>query len=275
MFPESLVRPLGHGYFPIESILAPYLEEEGSPRSPDVAASLEQIGSDPEVAPYLRALGDSPVCLIEGISSPRNGRALRRFLEENQIPSPHIQAIDLADMRTIFEMAGDPLDGIGFQVADASALGMIEEASVDLLVQDSLLNCAPHCLHDAIMREAARVLRPGGLGFINFTDHTGLAERRRVRHPLPGARIYGLRDLPPALRDGLWQGVVLLEVDHRKLTLVTAPHGNFEFYFPCDHVRALLERYGLQPVIHRRWLGVDRHGNTCHRHLTLVRRMRD
>jgi hypothetical protein len=146
---------------------------------------------------------------------------------------------------------------------------------VDLLLQDSLLNCAPHCLHQAIMAEAARVLRPGGLAMINFTDSGGLASHVRTRHPLPGRRIYGLRDLPPAMRDGISQGAVLLESDPDRLTLVTAPHGNFEFYFSCDHVARMFARHGFQPLLHRRWMGSDHHGNHCHRHLTLARRLGD
>lgn len=277
MLTEAMARPLGHGYFPIESFLAPYLEANGHgvERSPDVAASLRQIGSDEVVTGVLRELGDAPVCLIEGISSPRNGAALRRFLAENGVHSPSIRAIDLADMRTIFDLIGEPLEGVDFEVADASALGATPSGSVDVLLQDSLLNCAPHCLHDAILREAARVLRPGGVAFINFTDHRGLANRFRTRHPKPGARVYGLRDLPAAMRDGLFQDMVLLEPDPERLTLVTAPHGNFEFYFPCEYVARLFERHGLQVMLHRKWMGGDHHGNPCHRHLTMVRRTGD
>ncbi len=172
------------------------------------------------------------------------------LLTSNVLPESLAAAIDDAVSGYLHSLPPAP---VFLTAEDASSLHAIESGSVDVLVQDALLNRAPHCLHEAIMEETARVLRPGALAFIGFTDHQGLGARFRLRHPRPGARIQGLRELPPALREGLFQDAVLLEADPARLTLVTAPSGNFEFYFPCQWVTNLYQRQGLEPLVHRQW----------------------
>jgi SAM-dependent methyltransferase len=65
-----------------------------------------------------------------------------------------------------------------FLQADARSLAdVLADAGFDLLVQDFILNCAPPSDAAALFCEAARVLRPGGLALLSFTDNTGLRDR--------------------------------------------------------------------------------------------------
>lgn len=273
--PSWLVRPLGRGYGDLDSFLAPYLSSNGHghDRSPDAAASLHRLQSDAAIAGHLRTLGPSPVCLIEGISSPANGRSLRRFLSACGIDDPRIRAIDLADMAEIFRLLGEPLAEAEFEVADASYLEGFESGSIDFLLQDFLLNCAPHCLHEAILSEAVRVLRPGGLALINFTDDAGLLHKPTIYHPWPLEPAYGATDLPH-FEHSLRPGVVLRGPGRENLTLVTGSL-NFEFYSSRRATEKLLAAGGLELLASRRWSGADHHGNQCCRHLTLLRRSGD
>ena len=73
---------------------------------------------------------------------------------------------------------GMSLPGRNFSVADATNLPAFATGSVQILVQDHLLNCTPHGNHEAIVREAARLLDRRGFLIRTFlSNHVRLADR--------------------------------------------------------------------------------------------------
>lgn len=277
---DTEIRPLGQGWSRIHRFLEDAAAEPvpGGVRFPTLRQALDAISGSADLGDAFAELSATPDCLIAGISHPRNGVALAEFLAGLQRASTSMHAIDLCDVRAVFEGMGVTMPRVRFRVADAADLSPFPSDSVDLVVQDGLLNCTPHEKHRAILSEAARVLRGRGRLLFNFTDSTFI----RPEDVLPleafearvGARVpveaFGLADMvrqenvPEALSE-----IVNLPVYTgygETYFVATRPWGHFEFFFSYEHVESLLRSAGFKPL-----LGVwadeqDPNGFRCRRH---------
>jgi hypothetical protein len=152
LIPERLARPLGRGACDLAAMIgqfvAPAPEAPGA--NPNVRRSLEHFARLPELAGLLRRLPLSPAVLIQGYSDPGNAGALAGFLASHGIDR-RLQAIDLYDLPAVYALLGFPAPAFEYRLADASDLrGHYADGSVDVLVQDFLLNCTPTALHAPI-----------------------------------------------------------------------------------------------------------------------------
>ena len=213
-------------------------------------------------------LGPAPRCLVEGCAVAENVDTLLRFLHAQGIPRPDIHVIDLIDLAGLGR--ADPR--ARYAQADAGDLsGLFADGSVDLLLQDHLLNCAPIAAYDRVIGEMARVLRPGGLAMLNYTDPSLFPEPSG--HGLAGWSGAGqtmlglpLERLSPAER--------LVPVPDGVMS-VTLPFGNLEYFMPFERLADRLASAGLDLAELRISEGldhtaVDGEGLHCRRHHCLL-----
>src|SRR5208282_3020830 len=261
--PESVWKPLGRGYDQFPDFFLQYcLRSDASNSNPDLAVSLNTFAAS-KAASLIRNVGARPRCLIQGITCPHNGTALRRYLLQIGIMDPAIHAIDIINVAVVARAAGHELTDLEFSVRDASRLFDWAHGSVQILVQDHLLNCAPHAYHEAILREAARVLSPDGILMLNFSllnlwgnqmgsDHLlNWSDAERLLGTRLSDEVYCLKDI---VGDGqrlaevkpLMLGKVIVDHQLNRQVQVTHPHGNFEFYFSMREIEHLLERVGMR-----------------------------
>jgi SAM-dependent methyltransferase len=281
---EQFCRPLGMGFDDYPALLQQYAYPPDSPgQTPDLGVSLaglERAGAFPVID---LQLANSPRCLIQGITSPRNGTCLREFLESRGVRHPSIHAIDIANVPAVLAAMNIPFPDVHFSVADAASLSFFATSSVQILVQDHLLNCTPHETHDDVIREAARILDPRGFLILNFSVNPGAVKRKFwdraeleafLGTPLK-ERAYCLRDLVgdfTATRGNkdVLSGTMVALGSGRSI-MITPPKGNFEFYFSKAELEQRLTRYGLKFVTLSSEAGVDRNGFHCLRYRTIVR----
>jgi hypothetical protein len=278
---EAAWKPLGKGYQNFGEYFLRYCSRPLTVRdNPDLSMGLNAFSAD-EPQRILRSLPSNPVCMIQGISCPHNGTALRSYLQRTGVDNPSIHAIDILDVRAVARAAGFELADLTFHVADACEIGDWKNSSVQMLVQDHLLNCSPHDTHQGILREAARILDPRGVFMLNFSIDPPEARKgamlrdeaeNLLQNSLKGAA-YNLEDVVGSngrlaeLKAALSGRVIGYDSD--RLVLVTKPHGNFEFYSSFEGVKNLLSRAGLEFVFVSRWESVPE-GLACVRYRTLV-----
>jgi hypothetical protein len=216
-------------------------------------------------------IGTSPRCLIQGSASADNVDALIAFLQHQGITRPDIHVIDLIDL----EALGHIQEPARFHRADAADLSRVfADASFDLVLQDHLLNCAPVPTYRPILAELARILHPGGLALLHYTDpsefppahgkdlHARLGMDGNVHHvQLSAAECEALIPLGPARRlVAIGDGVVM----------VTLPSGNLEHFIPFEAFEALLGAVGL--TVRQRHIVrlIDSEGLACQRNHCLL-----
>lgn len=284
---DSIFRPLGLGYAEIGSRIALYADNHSRAQGvhPTLRHSLRQIGSVGATRDWLAGLPSGAACLIEGHTDPANASHLRDFLRCYGVSRPKVQVIDLCDMPQVYQQLNLAPIEAQFRVANAADLrGVFAAESFHLVVQDFLLNCAPPCLHRAILVEAARVLVPGGLAFISFTCRAALAgEFMRTTTAVAEEHgttwndlAYSLRDFPVPMT-GLESSQpqpkmvhLLLEPGSDCVIHVTAPHGNFEFFKSRASILEVFAQAGLCLLESSVLEGVDSHGLRCLRHHCLL-----
>ena len=285
----EIAKPLGKGFDHVEIFLSEYIRQDRTEDSatPDLGLSLGHIQRISGIDSLLAGVNNNPLCLIEGCTSPTNGKALFEFLNRYGKKNPIIHAIDLIDVKTIFEQQGILMPNLDFFVMDATRLKYNNE-SIGVVAQDFLLNCAPHNTHYQIMHEAHRVMQEGGVGLICYTDHQCVLGKERITEKMLkkefGVSLNGdafsvvdllsqnkSKDngLYNALLTGL-QDKVLINGSEDRWTYVTPHGGNFEFFRPPESYENLFKKAGLKTVGMEESKGVDRNGITCVRYRTVL-----
>ena len=290
---DNIARPLGKGFDQVELFLEEYIREdrdEGT-STPDLKLSLGHVELIDGIEEILAPIRQEPLGLIEGCTSPTNGKALKEFLERHGKVSPEIYAIDLIDVKTIFDRFGIEMPYTSFFVGDATNLkNTYRDGSVDVVAQDFLLNCAPYTTHLPIMQEVNRILHPNGVGIICFTDNecilgTEQITQQQAQREL-GVQInpdaFCIRDLLPPERahdTGLYKaaadvltGRVLVNGNGDKYTFVTEAGGNFEFFRHFSCFEDTVTEAGLSIVGTEKSSGTDRNGITCVRYRTVLKK---
>ncbi len=280
---EALCRPLGIGYDDYPSLLREYIHpRESQARTPDLGISLAGLEHADIFGAINFGIIEKPCCLIQGITSPRNGTSLRKFLQGGGILDPTILAIDIANISAVLATMNVQFPDVQFSVADASNLASFPDRSIQVLVQDHLLNCTPHANHESIIREAARLLDPQGFLILNFSVHASAATTPVWTHSefeklfgfTLNDRAYCLKDLieNPCTREK-YKSVLpgtMVTLDLSRSIVITPPTGNFEFYFTRSELEARLARHGLRFVFATSESGIDSHGFSCLRYRTVV-----
>ncbi len=285
--PEALWRPMGKGYHHFPEFFLRYCSRPiASQDNPDLAMSLDAFAV-PEAKRIVQSVGSRPRCLIQGITCPHNGTSLYQYLTGAGVTEPVIHAIDIMDIGAVAQAAGFELADVAFSIGDASNLVAWADNSVQVLVQDHLVNCSPHDSHEAILREAARVLDPKGVLIMNFSvdpaeaSHDAMSwneAERLLQAPLSG-EVYSLMDVVGngwRLKElePLLFGRVIGDGGVRQV-LVTRPHGNFEFYSTFTALESLLTRLGLRFLFVNSSRAGGPQGIGCLRYRTLVQRARE
>jgi SAM-dependent methyltransferase len=290
--PERLAKPLGKGFDEVECFLSEYLRPDRDEvnSTPDLGFSLGHVEKIDGIEQILHGIDQNPECLIEGCTSPTNGKALKEFLEKYKKSVEQVTAIDLIDIKGIFDKHKLDMPYTKFRVADATDLKeMYNDASVDVVAQDFLLNCAPFSSQKPIMQEVARVLKPNGIGIICFTDNQCVMQREQVTVEQFEDRYkikfkddaFSVSDLlkknghtPEITREELLKemtGKVVVDPAKNRYTLITE-NGNFEFFQPFSSYQRLLDESGLKMVGQEISSGTDRNGLTCARYRTIIKR---
>lgn len=286
--PEAVARPLGRGLHDPGGLIRNFLRPDpGAPgAAPNAQRSLDRFAQLPELATALRRLPASPRVLIEGCADPGNPEAVRRFLQPHITGEARVQVIDLYDLPKMYALLGLPAPEFAFRIADAAALRRSHpDASVDVVFQDFLLNCAPPTLHDLILREAVRILAPGGLALIGFSDRTSLAGRPALTPAQFRDRYgadwrddaYDLGDILPgaSTEPDAGPGVEgLIVEDQATLTSTVAvpPAGRFEFFREAGEILRLFRAAGFEELATDHQQALDPHGFLCSRHRCLLRK---
>ena len=293
--PKRISHPLGIGFDQIELFLKEYIRKDRDEKTstPDLGLSLSHIEKIEGIEEMLSGIRQSPLCLIEGCTSPNNGKALKEFIEKIGINNPEIHAIDLIDVKTFLRNYGIEMPMTTFSVGDATNLRKsYSDSSVDVVAQDFLLNCAPYTTHLPIMQEVKRILTPQGKGLICFTDQQCILGQEQItyqqvqkelglrfnedafciRDLLPDDKRYDL-DLKEKVLNEL-KGKVLVNGREDRYTLVTTDGGNFEFFQPFDSYQKILLQSGLEIEGMEKSSGIDRNGITCVRYRTVLRKIK-
>lgn len=238
----------------------------GPPLVPTLADSLAFLGRLPGMAAALDGLGANRRCLLQGCTAPDNAVALRRFLGETGGGHVDVTAVDLLDLPAIYARLGWPMPEMRFVRADARDLSArFPPDSFDLVVQDFLLNCAPPSHASALLAAARHVLKRGGLLLLSVTDSTCLRDHPSIS-PAAFERNHCVawdptaRDLATLLPEQhrrtaalpALAGRAVMDPGDQQGTLITAPHGRFEFFVPIDQTMAQLAEAGFE-VLGRGW----------------------
>jgi ubiquinone/menaquinone biosynthesis C-methylase UbiE len=112
--------------------------------------------------------GKKARCLIEGFACPYNAGYLHEFLKKFKI-EPTIFVIDINE-RGYKNAKLKKVDRFikKFVKTDAINTGF-KNNIFDFVIQDFLLNCSPFHLHDKIIKEVFRVLKPNGVFLTSYS----------------------------------------------------------------------------------------------------------
>ena len=157
-FSERITRPLRKGFRELTAFLAPYLAamRDGRITTPTLAASLNHLAAHTTASAPLGSLPRDCRCLLQGYSTPDNAPVLRDFLKSLGIAAPRLWAVDLYDLRAIYDELGIPQPEMDFCVADATALPAdFPAGGFDLVVQDFLFNCLPPSHYPRLLAETS------------------------------------------------------------------------------------------------------------------------
>jgi hypothetical protein len=284
-FAASAARPLGKGYSEIMQMVLSYAVAGKSAGNPTLSHSLNRFRQMPEIKAALARLPANPLVLIEGYSTPGNAAALREFLCDFGPSQPRIETIDLYDLPHLYAVLDIEMPDMTYHIADASHLDSIyPDHSIDIVIQDFLLNCIPAARHEAVVREVGRILKPGGLGIISFTSSETLlvdsalsADQLRTEHGLDwDGQAYDLSDIEKINPRGepldYLKGKLIYHEPTSEFIYVATAGGRFEFFRSREEMLSLFEECGLRLVSSDVTKGSDDHGLACTRYRCLLTR---
>jgi hypothetical protein len=284
-FSADAARPLGKGYSEIMQMVLSYAVERKSAGNPTLSHSLNRFRAMPEIETALAKLPANPLVLIQGYSTPGNAAALREFLGGFGQSRPRIETIDLYDLPHLYAVLDIEMPDMTYHIADASHLESIyQDHSVDIAIQDFLLNCIPAARHEAVLREVARILKPGGLGLISFTSSETLrvdsacsTEKLRAEHRLEwDGQAYDISDIEKINSRSepldYLKGKLIYHPSTSEFIYVAMVGGRFEFFRSREEMLSLFERCGLRLVSSDVTQGSDDHGLACTRYRCLLAR---
>jgi SAM-dependent methyltransferase len=282
-FPAHSARPLGKGYSEIMQMVLAYAVAGKSAGNPTLQHSLNRFRQIPGVEGPFAKLTKHPLVLIEGYSTPGNAAALRQFLVDLGKSEPRLETVDLYDLPHLYAVLDIEMPDMVYHIADASHLGEIyADHSVDVVVQDFLLNCIPASRHEPLLREAARVLKPGGLGLVSFTSNETLKvgsawSTERLRHERRlewDPQAYDLSDIEKINQGGepldYLKGQLIFNPATAEFIHVAVTGGRFEFFRPQAGLFSLFRQCGLQLISSDVTQGSDDHGLACTRYRCLL-----
>ena len=271
----AMNRPMMMGYRRHAAYLAQNAQRNTEDRRSkfSLAFALERWRDNLQAGALLSQIGSSPQCLIQGSASINNVSALVGFLREQEITTPNIRVIDLIDLASL----GHAHHGARFDRADAGDLGaLFPDQSVDLVVQDHLLNCAPRQSYPGILAELARILRPNGAALIHYTDSSlfprAQGDSLRGRLCRSGSRNH------IALAADECEQLARLDAAQRLIAIpegfvmVTLPLGNLETFVPFETLEAHLNTARLVVQQRHQVELIDGSGLPCRRNHCLVTR---
>nr|WP_225867125.1 class I SAM-dependent methyltransferase [Cyanobium sp. PCC 7001] len=164
--------------------------------------------------------------------------ALKRWLEQRQSMPVRVRGVDLSPHMLAVARVRDA-DGeiVAWHHAAAEATGL-PDASVDLITLQFVCHELPAAATAAVLRESARLLRPGGVIALVDQDPDS-AVIRRLPAPIatllkstePYLEDYFRLDLPEALRHAGFQGVRSQACDPRHRVLVASRQGGSGIVF--------------------------------------------
>ncbi len=287
---EELARPLRKGFDAVHVFLHEYIraDRHEAISTPDLGLSLGHIEHIGNIGELVSEVREKPLCLIEGCTSPTNGQALAQFMARQNKPDATVHAIDLIDVKSIFDGYGITMIDTDFFVADACDLrDNYKNNSVDVIAQDFLLNCAPFDSHKPIMQEANRIMHPQGIALICFTDHNALMSAEELTYSQLETEFgltydqsaFCLRDLLPENHSdadfedyfNALNTKVLVDDTKTRYALITKDGGNFEFFRPFSAVHKLFDDTGFRIVGLERSSGKDRNGIVCVRYRAVLK----
>jgi SAM-dependent methyltransferase len=227
----------------------------------------------PGLERHARMLSDQPRCLIQGYVCPRNAVALRQFLKQWGIRKPRITAIDLFNLPAIYKRLKLSMPKMQYILADAANLAKhFADDSMDVIVQDFLLNCAPHSQRQPILDEVGRVLSPNGFALISYTDNHGQLKRlngERAAEPHEMGLAADARHMgdAPSVGPGRWLiGSIIADRVWKGHVVVMPPHGRLEFYTDQKTIGRAFKRAKLNLLAETITEAVDFSGQFCRRH---------
>ena len=243
-------------------------------KAPDLNDSLVEFA---KIHSHLESKGRLPSpcrCLIEGYAAQGNAQSLRDYLVSRGVKTIDILAVDLYDLPSVYARMGYELPPLRFQIGDARDLrGIVMDASVDLVIQDFLVNCVHPGDVSAIFREMKRVLAPDGFAFVSFTDDACTRDVAEIE-PAVSAGSVNFHDQVPVLHDSdVWQqfqGRRFRVVETDGWGFVTRPYGRLEFFSPLESTLSTISIAGIEVLARSVNHGMDDHGLRCVRHRCIL-----
>ena len=254
------------------------------PEAPTMAKSLAVFGESAEFQSFVASQCASVDCLFQGYTSPKNGDALRHVLLGQGIERAHIVAVDRIQLPLVYEQLGVAMPDIEFVHADACDLGdQFGDRKFDIIVQDFVLNCIAPTAAPALLSEAKRHLKPGGICLISFSTgaHAPAAKTKSLASVLEdwpqvqcslAASLQEMARTDAELKDMerhlLGQSIFDDQTGH--LTHVTDPSGQLEFFIPKPDMIGLFEAAGFEVSIADVRSATDYNGLECTRYRVIA-----
>jgi hypothetical protein len=282
-FPQDAARPLGKGYSEIMQMVLSYAVAGKSAGNPTLSHSLDRIRLMPDLKRILGRLAKEPLCLIQGYSTPGNADALSQFIHDYIGSYPRIETVDLYDLPHLYDVLDIEMPEMIYHIADAAHLDhLYQDGSVDLVVQDFLLNCIPASRHEPLLQEVSRILKPDGLGVISFTSSealelssalstTQLQTGYNLTWDSHAYDLAGMGKVNPSESslDHLI-GKLVYHQPTSEFIYVAKTGGRFEFFRSKEEMFALFEKWGLHLLAFDTSQGSDDHGLTCVRYRCIL-----
>lgn len=257
--------------------------EHHLPELPTFASSIDVFKDCKDNTKIFESLSKNVSCLFQGYTAPDNAQALERFLCHFGIKIADVLAIDLLDLPSIYKRLGVHVPPMRFIQGDACDLAQsVQSGSIDIVIQDFILNCLPTTFALSLFKETRRVLKPDGIALISFTDSSCLSASTSIREAVTRLNINwkphasGIAEFaknPSQLEEisSSLIGSTLSTEQEGHLIVVTPPEGRFEFFQPLSNTLDLIREAGLDVVNLQRSIGRDAADLLCMRNRCLLR----